>query len=73
MRRTLAAILAALFLCLLPVAVAAQDAPPTPAPAATHKGLLMPDLGPDATQADYGARRCTGWYARHATAMWGRA
>ncbi len=42
------------------VAIAAQDAPPTPAsgitmPAEPRNGLIMPDLGPDATQADYGA------------------
>lgn len=44
----------------LDTAVAAQDAPPTPAsgitmPAEPRKGLIMPDMGPDATQADYGA------------------
>jgi mono/diheme cytochrome c family protein len=40
--------------------VIAQDAPPTPMsgitmPPQKSEGLIMPDLGPDATQADYGA------------------
>ena len=61
MRRSLVIIVT--FLLLVPArpgaVIVAQDTPPTPASGiampAERNGLIMPDLGPDATQADYGA------------------
>jgi cytochrome c5 len=59
MRLSLA--VAFLLLLLLALPVAAQDEPPTPTPfpftmpPQKSGGLIMPDFGPDATQADYGA------------------
>jgi cytochrome c len=59
MKQALAVALAALVLCLLPTAALAQDATPESGiaiPPSDHAGwVLVPDLGPDATQVDYGA------------------
>jgi len=81
MRGLLLVTLMVLALCCTATEARAQESQPTPfparMPATRSSGLILPDLGPDATQAEYGAeiyrlvcRACHGDRGQGLTADW---